>query len=94
MTASLGVGKARNLGEAQNHILYLCANLDTKAISTVKDHQDELIKHTSTPKRTVHPVYQNRNDDIFNCIINQVMENIEAYVQNSSVQADPSPTGI
>ena len=38
LTASLGVGKARNSKDAQDHILQLCANLDCSVIATVKKH--------------------------------------------------------
>ena len=42
LTASLGVGKARNKNDAQDHILQLCANLDSYVISTVQEHIKEL----------------------------------------------------
>jgi len=42
LTASLGVGKARNNVDAQNHILQLCANLDCSVLSTVQQHIKEL----------------------------------------------------
>ena len=42
LTASLGVGKARNKNEAQEHILQLCANLDCSVIVTVEKHTKDL----------------------------------------------------
>lgn len=42
LTASLGVGKARNNNEAQEHILQLCANLDCSVIVTVEKHINDL----------------------------------------------------
>ena len=42
LTASLGVGKARNKNEAQQHILQLCANLDCSVIVTVEKHTQDL----------------------------------------------------
>lgn len=42
LTASLGVGKARNKNDAQDHILQLCANLDSSVISTVQEHIKDL----------------------------------------------------
>ena len=42
LTASLGVGKARNKNEAQEHILQLCANLDCSAIVTVEKYKKDL----------------------------------------------------
>lgn len=38
LTASLGVGKARNKNDAQGHVLQLCANLDCSVIATVEEH--------------------------------------------------------
>ena len=42
LTASLGVGKARNKNDAQDHILQLCANLDCSMIATVEEHIKDL----------------------------------------------------
>lgn len=42
LTASLGVGKARNKNEAQEHILQLCANLDCSVIVTVEKYKKDL----------------------------------------------------
>ena len=42
LTASLGVGKARNKDEAQGHILQLCANLDCSVIVTVEKYKKDL----------------------------------------------------
>ena len=42
LTASLGVGKARNKDEAQEHILQLCANLDCSVIVTVEKNKKDL----------------------------------------------------
>lgn len=42
LTASLGVGKARNKDEAQEHILQLCANLDCSVIVTVEKYKEDL----------------------------------------------------
>ena len=42
LTASLGVGKARNKNDAQDHILQLCANLDCSVIVTVQKHIKDL----------------------------------------------------
>lgn len=42
LTASLGVGKARNKNDAQDHILRLCANLDCSVIVTVQEYIKDL----------------------------------------------------
>lgn len=93
MTASLGVGKARNIFEAQNHIVNLCANLDAQLISTVVKNKDELSKFTGSPQRTLHPVKRNKND-IFDNIMNQAMENIEKFVKKAPLQTEMPPSGL
>jgi hypothetical protein len=93
MTASLGVGKARNISEAQDHIVNLCANLDAHLISTVIKYSEELGKYTSSPQRTIHPVERNKYD-LFDFIIKQAMENIEGFVKNAPLQSDMPPSGL
>ena len=45
MTASVGVGKARNRNAAMEHILKLCANLDSQHLKTVRKNWKELDDH-------------------------------------------------
>ena len=49
LTASVGVGKAKLMQKAVDHILKLCANLDVTQICTVREHVDELKNHTNEP---------------------------------------------
>ena len=46
LTASVGVGKAKNLPEAVDHILKLCASLDAEKLRIVQEHRQELLSHT------------------------------------------------
>lgn len=42
LTASLGVGSAKNLPETVNHICTLCASLNAECISTVRKNVKDL----------------------------------------------------
>ena len=53
LTASVGVGKARSMKQAVDHVLTLCANLDCQEISTVTDNVDELNKHVNKPDESM-----------------------------------------
>ena len=73
LTASLGVGKAKNPEEAGKHILLLCANLDAECISTVDENADELKKYEidNVPVRKMISVGKCRENE-FEKIINKV----------------------
>ena len=47
LTASVGVGKAKDVKGAVDHILKLCANLDAGKLCTVQEHRPELLSHTN-----------------------------------------------
>lgn len=49
LTASVGVGKAKSMKQAVDHVLTLCANLDCRDISTVTENIGELNKHVNKP---------------------------------------------
>lgn len=83
LTASLGVGKARNNSDAQNHILQLCANLDCSILSTVQQHIKELEEMTGTCERACLEVFDG-NKDYFDNIIEAVMIKIERMIAQSS----------
>ena len=42
LTASVGVGDAKNEAEATEYICRLCASLDTSVLTTVRDNLEEL----------------------------------------------------
>ena len=50
LTASVGVGKARNQEKAVEHIKSLMANLDSQEISTVNNNMTELRQFVSMPE--------------------------------------------
>ncbi|XP_078354158.1 ATP-dependent RNA helicase DHX58-like isoform X2 [Oculina patagonica] len=79
LTASLGVGKARNKNEAQEHILQLCANLDCSVIVTVEKHTKDLKGMTGRCERTCHEIPDGEMD-YFDEIIGSVMITIEGMM--------------
>lgn len=52
LTASVGVGDAKNRDEAMEHICKLCASLDASVISTVKDNLQELTEVVYKPEKS------------------------------------------
>ena len=49
LTASVGVGKAKSMQQAVDHVLTLCANLDCRDISTVSENIEEINMHVNKP---------------------------------------------
>ncbi|XP_051518329.1 antiviral innate immune response receptor RIG-I-like [Myxocyprinus asiaticus] len=80
LTASVGIGSFKNLLEAENNILQLCANLDARVITTVTQHLDELRSYVHTPQKEFFEVLQ-RTSDPFIRIICNIMSNIEQLAQ-------------
>uniref|UniRef100_A0A8C1XKY8 Activating signal cointegrator 1 complex subunit 3 n=1 Tax=Cyprinus carpio TaxID=7962 RepID=A0A8C1XKY8_CYPCA len=74
LTASVGIGSFKNGLEAENNILQLCANLDTRVITTVTEHKDELKSYVHTPEKGHHPFIR---------IIKHIMSNIEQLAQKT-----------
>ncbi|RXN08417.1 putative ATP-dependent RNA helicase DDX58 [Labeo rohita] len=82
LTASVGIGSFKNRLEAENNILQLCANLDTRVITTVTEHKDELKSYVHTPEKEFFDVRE-RPSDPFIRIIKNIMSNIEQLVQKT-----------
>lgn len=51
LTASVGVGDAKNIGEAMEYICKVCASLDTSVLATVKDNLEELEEVVYKPQK-------------------------------------------
>lgn len=82
LTASVGIGSFKDRLEAENNILQLCANMDTRVISTVSKHLDELRSYVHTPEKEFFEVPQ-RTCDPFIRIIMNIMSNIEQLAQKA-----------
>lgn len=51
LTASVGVGDAKNTAEATEYICKLCASLDTSVVTTVRDNLEELEEVVYKPQK-------------------------------------------
>lgn len=51
LTASVGIGDAKDTTEAMEYICRLCASLDTSVIATVKDNLEELEEIVYKPQK-------------------------------------------
>uniref|UniRef100_F6YV16 Antiviral innate immune response receptor RIG-I n=1 Tax=Equus caballus TaxID=9796 RepID=F6YV16_HORSE len=81
LTASVGVGDAKNRDEAMEHICKLCASLDASVISTVKDNLQELTEVVYKPEKNFRKV-ESRTTDGFKCIISQLMRETESLAKS------------
>ncbi|CAH3035189.1 unnamed protein product [Porites lobata] len=90
LTASLGVGKARNKNDAQDHILRLCANLDCSVIVTVQEYIKDLEGMTGRCERTYLEVPDGEMD-YFDEVIGQVMIRLEGMMVREPGQRSCSP---
>ncbi|XP_038046192.1 probable ATP-dependent RNA helicase DHX58 [Patiria miniata] len=81
LTASMGVGKASNLSEAESHIMKMCANLDVEKICTVQDQQnkEELRQIRDKPEEDIFEVPGRKNNGFAKAIV-EIMEKIEARI--------------
>ncbi|XP_059397279.1 probable ATP-dependent RNA helicase DDX58 [Carassius carassius] len=82
LTASVGIGSFKNGLEAENNILQLCANLDTRVITTVTQHKDELKSYVHTPEKVFFEVEQCTSHPFIR-IIKNIMSNIEQLAQKT-----------
>nr|XP_015201265.1 PREDICTED: probable ATP-dependent RNA helicase DDX58 isoform X1 [Lepisosteus oculatus] len=81
LTASVGIGSFKNEDEAAHNICQLCANLDVRVISTVKENQEELTSFVNIPEKVFFQV-EKRTSDPFISIICRIMSNIEGLARN------------
>jgi len=92
LTASVGVGGAKNRKSAQEHLMKLAANLDAQKIQIVRENEEDLVKYANEPKEDYVPV-EGRKDDPFKDRIMNIMEKIEMKLKciPESDYADDSP---
>ncbi|NXK46772.1 DDX58 helicase, partial [Chauna torquata] len=80
LTASVGVGNAKNVEETVEHICSLCSYLDIQAISTVTENIQDLQKFTNKPETHVRLV-KTRVNNHFAVIISDLMSETEALMR-------------
>nr|ATW00980.1 DEAD box polypeptide 58 [Desmodus rotundus] len=81
LTASVGVGDAKNTAEATEYICKLCASLDTSVVATVKDNLEELEEVVYKPQKLFRKV-ESRTTNRFKYIIPQLMKEIESLAKS------------
>nr|4A2W_A Chain A, RETINOIC ACID INDUCIBLE PROTEIN I [Anas platyrhynchos]4A2W_B Chain B, RETINOIC ACID INDUCIBLE PROTEIN I [Anas platyrhynchos] len=80
LTASVGVGNAKNIEETIEHICSLCSYLDIQAISTVRENIQELQRFMNKPEIDVRLV-KRRIHNPFAAIISNLMSETEALMR-------------
>ncbi|XP_036186505.1 antiviral innate immune response receptor RIG-I isoform X1 [Myotis myotis] len=81
LTASVGVGDAKNTTEATEYICKLCASLDTSVVATVKDNLEELEEIVYKPQKFFRKV-KSRTTNTFKCIISELMKETESLAKS------------
>ncbi|KAJ8317224.1 hypothetical protein KUTeg_005128 [Tegillarca granosa] len=76
LTASVGVGKAKNLHTAKEWVKKIMANLDAEELATVRLERQELSKHVNIPEEEVVKVF-GRTKDYFGRVLRKIMETVE-----------------
>ncbi|XP_042555421.1 interferon-induced helicase C domain-containing protein 1 [Dipodomys spectabilis] len=80
LTASPGVGGAKNQTEAEKHILKICANLDAFTIQTVKDNLDQLKCQVKEPCKKFS-IADDTREYPFKEKLLEIMTRIQTYCQ-------------
>nr|XP_056702561.1 ATP-dependent RNA helicase DHX58 [Euleptes europaea] len=87
LTASLGTGGANSLKGAQEHILQICANLDTAKIMSSDKYK--LYLNTHIPQsRKQYDVTEERPLDPFGAEIKEIMSRIHTYLDKPDLSTD------
>ncbi|XP_062972546.1 interferon-induced helicase C domain-containing protein 1 isoform X2 [Elgaria multicarinata webbii] len=80
LTASPGVGGAKNPSKAEEHILKICANLDATRIMTVKEHAFQLKSQVKEPSKKFD-IADDKGKDPFREKLIKIMTEIQAHCQ-------------
>ncbi|XP_028930332.1 probable ATP-dependent RNA helicase DHX58 [Ornithorhynchus anatinus] len=87
LTASPGTGGASTLAKAKEHVLQLCANLDTWRILSPREHQLQLETWSPQPQKR-YDVCQKRDKDPFGDLLKQLMDRIHEFLGESGLSRD------
>ncbi|XP_072274350.1 interferon-induced helicase C domain-containing protein 1 isoform X2 [Pyxicephalus adspersus] len=82
LTASPGVGGANHVKKAEEHILRICANLDSR-VMTVKENIDQLERQVKLPFKQVD-IAEDKKKNPFGDQLKKMMVEIENYGELSS----------
>ncbi|XP_068023139.1 ATP-dependent RNA helicase DHX58 isoform X2 [Melanerpes formicivorus] len=87
LTASPGTGGATTLEGAIEHILQICANLDTEEISSAQEEVQQLQSQVPQPRKQ-HDLCQERVQDPFGERLKKIMEQIHEYMEMPDLPRD------
>ncbi|KAM6107913.1 ATP-dependent RNA helicase DHX58 [Pterocles gutturalis] len=87
LTASPGTGGATSFEGAVEHILQICANLDTEKITSAQEEVQQLRSHVPQPRKQ-YDLCQERAQDPFGDRLKEVMEQIQQHMEMPSLPQD------
>ncbi|NXD44093.1 DHX58 helicase, partial [Copsychus sechellarum] len=87
LTASPGTGRATSFEGAVEHILQICANLDTEKITSMQDEVQHLQSHVPQPKKQ-YDLCQDRAQDPFGEQLKKVMVQIQQFMEEPDLPRD------
>ncbi|KAM6368651.1 ATP-dependent RNA helicase DHX58 isoform 2-T2 [Pluvialis apricaria] len=87
LTASPGTGGATSFEGAVEHILQICANLDTEKITSAQEELQHLQSHVPQPRKQ-YDLCQERAKDPFGEQLKKVMEQIHQYMEMPGLLQD------
>ncbi|XP_010633800.1 probable ATP-dependent RNA helicase DHX58 isoform X3 [Fukomys damarensis] len=87
LTASPGTGGHAKLEGAIEHILQLCANLDTWCIMSPETYRSQLLEHRPQPCKKYH-LCQRRSQDPFGDLIKKLMAQIHDRLEMPDLSQD------
>ncbi|NWW93321.1 DHX58 helicase, partial [Rhynochetos jubatus] len=87
LTASPGTGGASSFEGAVEHILQICANLDTEEIASAREELQQLQSHVPQPRKQ-YDLCQERVQDPFGERLKKVMEQIQQYMEMPGLPQD------
>ncbi|NXM80084.1 DHX58 helicase, partial [Oenanthe oenanthe] len=87
LTASPGTGRATSFEGAVEHILQICANLDTEKITSMQDEVQHLQSHVPQPKKQ-YDLCQERAQDPFGEQLKKVMVQIQQFMGEPDLPQD------
>ncbi|NXO15031.1 DHX58 helicase, partial [Oriolus oriolus] len=87
LTASPGTGGATSFEGAVEHILQICANLDTEKITSVQDEVQHLQSHVPQPRKQ-YDLCQERVQDPFGEQLKKVMVQIQQHMEKPDLPQD------
>uniref|UniRef100_A0A8C2R742 RNA helicase n=1 Tax=Capra hircus TaxID=9925 RepID=A0A8C2R742_CAPHI len=87
LTASPGTGGASTLKGAIDHVLQLCANLDTWSIMSPQDHSPQLQEHSHQPCKQ-YDLCHRHTQDPFGDMLKKLMDQIHDHLEMPKLRRD------